>query len=321
MRTHPRPVVVMSQCLELDACRYNGQSIRAPFVPKLMPFVELRPVCPEVEIGLGIPRDPIRLVRLQGDAERLVQPSTGLDVTAAMQAFGDRYLERQREADGFILKSRSPSCGIKDTKIYGGPEGNQPSSRGPGMFGGTVLERFPRAAVEDEGRLTNFRLRHHFLTKLFARAAFREVVRQGSMRALVQFHTEQKLTLMAYHQGALKALGRVVANADKQPVDRVLAAYDERLAHALAKPPRYTSNINVLQHALGYFKDGLSGAEKRHFLAQLEEYRESRATLAGPLAVLQSWIARFEEAYLGQQAYLEPYPPSLLDLRDSGRGS
>jgi uncharacterized protein YbgA (DUF1722 family)/uncharacterized protein YbbK (DUF523 family) len=315
---HPKPIVVLSKCLELEACRYNGQKIRAPFVLQLMPFVETKPVCPEVEIGLGIPRDPIRLVTLEG-AQRLVQPTTERDVTQEMSEFSERYLGSLKDVDGFILKSRSPSCGIKDTKIYSGEGGTQPSERGPGMFGGAVLERFPRAAVEDEGRLTNFRIRHHFLTKLFALAALRGVREAASMAALVEFHSEYKFVLMANHQAELKALGRIVANPDKRPFSEVIADYEEHLAHSLARPARPKSDLNVLMHALGYVSEGLRSGEKRHFLGLLDEYRDGRATLAAPLAVLQSWIVRFEEPYLARQRYLEPYPPELMDLRDSGR--
>jgi uncharacterized protein YbgA (DUF1722 family)/uncharacterized protein YbbK (DUF523 family) len=315
---HPKPIVVLSKCLELEACRYNGQKIRAPFVLQLMPFVETKPVCPEVEIGLGIPRDPIRLVTLEG-AQRLVQPTTERDVTQEMSEFSERYLGSLKDVDGVILKSRSPSCGIKDTKIYSGEGGTQPSERGPGMFGGAVLERFPRAAVEDEGRLTNFRIRHHFLTKLFALAALRGVREAASMAALVEFHSEYKFVLMANHQAELKALGRIVANPDKRPFSVVIADYEEHLAHSLARPARPKSDLNVLMHALGYVSEGLRSGEKRHFLGLLDEYRDGRATLAAPLAVLQSWIVRFEEPYLARQRYLEPYPPELMDLRDSGR--
>lgn len=320
MAPHPRPILVMSKCLELEACRYNGQLIRTPFVLTLMPFVELKAVCPEVEIGLGIPRDPIRLISLRG-ALQLVQPTTGRDVTGEMHEFSDGYLGSLGAVDGFILKSRSPSCGIKDTKIYSGEGGTQPSNRGPGLFGGAVLKRFPYAAIEDEGRLTNFRLRHHFLTKLFALAALRAVRATGSMAELVRFHTEQKLTLMAYHQGQLRILGRIVANADRKPFAEIIAEYAEHFAAATARPARSTSNINVLMHALGYFSKGLGSGEKQHFLDLLEDYRAGRTTLSGPLALVQSWITRFDEDYLRQQRYLQPYPADLMNLRDSGRGN
>lgn len=313
-----KPIVVASKCLELAACRYNGQKIRAPFVVTLMPHVDLRPICPEVEIGLGTPRDPIRIVTLQG-RRRLVQPTTGADVTDDMEAFSDRFLGGLETVDGFILKSRSPSCGIKDTKVYGESAEGGPITKDAGLFGGAVLERFPHAAVEDEGRLTNFRLRHHFLTKIFTLAAFRHIAPSGRIRDLVQFHASNKLLLMAYHQTALRALGRIVANAERRPFAEVLAAYQDELALALARPARNPSHVNVLTHAMGYFKDGLAPREKAHFLNALEGYRAGRATLQAPLAVLQSWIHRFEEPYLVQQTYLEPYPAALMDLGDSGK--
>jgi len=320
MRDHARPTIVISKCLELEACRYNGQIVRAPFIQKLLPHVEVDPVCPEVEIGLGIPRDPIRLVASEG-ARRLVQPTTGRDVTDPMEAFSVRFLGGLRKVDGFILKSRSPSCGIEDTKIYGNADDPRPRERGQGMFGAAVLEHFPGAAVEDERRLTDFRLRHHFLTKLYLRAAWRELRASPSAAALVEFHAANELLLMAYHQSEMRALGRIVANPDRRPVGAVMTDYEERLSHALARPPRSTSNIRVLMHALGHFSEGLSGAERKRFLALLDEYRAKRASLTALLTLLRSWTARFEEPYLGRQIYFEPYPRELMDLPDATRAS
>lgn len=314
----PRPVLVVSKCLELDACRYNGQAIRAPFILQLAPFVEMKPVCPEVEIGLGVPRDPIRLVSVNRQL-RLIQPSTGKDLTQRMQSFSGGYLSSMDDVDGFILKSRSPSCGIKDTKVHGGDDHPNPIAKGAGMFGAAVLERFPHAAVEDEGRLTNLQIRHHFLTKLFARAAFRQLKRERAPARLVQFHTANKFVLLAYHQAELRFLGRIVANQDKRPAEEVLADYEQHFGHALAHAARRKSHINVLTHSLGYLSERLSADEKSFFLDSLEVFREGRESLSGPLAVMQSWIARFGEEYLAGQRYFAPYPRELRDLRDSGR--
>lgn len=328
----PRPRLVVSKCLELEACRYNGVSIRAPVVKRLEPFVELVPTCPEVEIGLGVPRDPVRLVALGGGrdesaAPRMVQPSTGRDLTDAMTSFSEEFLDAVEPVDGFLLKSRSPSCGIKDTKVHapapsgvGGSAGRgMPIGKGAGLFARAVLERFGDRAIEDDGRLTNFRIRHHFLTKMFTLARLRRVGEAGKMAALVEFHARHKLLLMAYHQTALRELGRLVANPDKRPVVDVLADYRVELSRALARPARYTSHVNALMHAMGYFKEGLSGVEKQHFLDALEEYREGRLPLSAPLLTLRSWIARFGEEYLAGQVYFEPYPRELLDLSDSGK--
>ncbi len=314
----PRPVVVVSKCLEFEACRYNGQAIRAPFILQLEPHTELRAVCPEVEIGLGVPRDPIRLVTIDRKLH-LIQPSTGKDLTNAMHSFSERFLSELNEADGFVLKSRSPSCGIKDTKVHAGGDTPNPMGKGPGMFGAAVLERFPKAAVEDEGRLTNLQIRHHFLTKLFALASFRHVKEVSTMAELVSFHTANKFILLAYNQSVLRTLGRIVANAERHPIDRVLGDYEEHFAHALARPARRKAHINVLMHALGYFSERLSADEKAFFLDALEVFREGRESLTGPLAVMQSWITRFDEDYLAGQRYFAPYPRELRDLRDSGR--
>jgi uncharacterized protein YbbK (DUF523 family) len=163
--SRPRPIVVISRCIDFDSCRYNGQVIRASLREKLEPLVELRPICPELEIGLGVPRDPVNLVRAGGEV-RMIQPSTGRDVTHQMRSFSDRFLGSLDAVDGFILKSRSPSCGIRDAKVAG--EGT-----GPGLFAGRVLERFPGVPVSDEATLAEEALRHAFLDEVFAHVAKR----------------------------------------------------------------------------------------------------------------------------------------------------
>jgi uncharacterized protein YbbK (DUF523 family) len=156
-----RPTVVISRCIEFDSCRYNGQVIRASLREKLEPFVDLRPICPELEIGLGVPRDPVRLVQ-RGEELRMVQPSTGRDLTDAMNGFAERFLDSLRDVDGFILKSRSPSCAVGDYES------------GPGLFTARVLERFPDAAIEDEARLRDPAVRDRFIAQVSAVAASRQ---------------------------------------------------------------------------------------------------------------------------------------------------
>jgi uncharacterized protein YbgA (DUF1722 family)/uncharacterized protein YbbK (DUF523 family) len=328
MEDYPRPRLVVSRCLELAACRYNGATIRAPLVRRLEPYVELVPICPEVEVGLGVPRDPVRLVS-PGDPPggggalarrelRMVQPKSGRDLTAAMNSFSDDFLSRVEPVEGFLLKSRSPSCGIKDTKVYTDAEEPMPLGKDAGLFARAVLDRFGDRAVEDEGRLTNFRLRHHFLTKLFTLARIRTLEDGGRMRDLVELHTRHKLLLMAYHQTCMRRMGRLVGSSDGLPFPELLAAYRRELGTALARPARTPSHINVLMHGFGYFKNRLSPAEKEHFLDLLEELRANRLPLFALLHALRGWIARFDEGYLRQQLYFEPYPRELIDLSDSG---
>jgi uncharacterized protein YbgA (DUF1722 family)/uncharacterized protein YbbK (DUF523 family) len=318
MRQFNIPVVVVSKCLGFAHCRYNGQTIPDEFVERLKPHVAFMPVCPEVEIGLGVPRDPIRVVAPEG-VPRLWQPATGRDVTAEMEGFAARFLGGLGAVDGFLLKNRSPSCGINDVRIYHSRDEGAASSRGRGLFGGAVVDSFGDLAIEDEGRLKNFRLRQHFLTKLFALADFREVKRTRSMGELVRFQADNKLLLMAYHQAEMREMGRIVANRDKRPVAEALAAYEQHLGSALARPARCTNHINVLMHALGYFSEGLSGAEKAFFLESLQRYRNGQLPIASLISLVGSWIVRFREPYLTRQTYFDPYPQALIDLADSGK--
>jgi uncharacterized protein YbgA (DUF1722 family)/uncharacterized protein YbbK (DUF523 family) len=315
-----KPTLVVSRCLGFDACRYNGEMIPNRFLRQLEPFVTLELVCPEVEIDLGTPRDPIRIIE-SDDGERLVQPSTGLDLTDRMTTFREKFLDGLGAVDGFVLKARSPSCGVTDAKVHRGPEKKDPTlRRGPGMFAAAVLERFSGVAIEDEGRLTNFRLREHFLTRIFTMAEFRTVARQPSMGKLVAFQSRHKLLLMGVNQTKMRALGRIVANGAKRPIREVFEEYGLLLGEALSRVPKYTSHVNVLMHGLGYFKKGLSAKEKAHFLDTLSLYREGKVPLSAATAILRSWIARFDEEYLEGQSYFEPFPLDLVEITDSGKG-
>jgi len=265
MKQFDKPVVVVSKCIEFDSCRYNGLMISSDVVQRLIPHVDFRPVCPEVEIGLGIPRDPVRVIKTD-ERLRLVQPATDKDFTEKMEQFARSFLDDLGEVDGFILKGRSPSCGIKDVKAYSGPSKRMSVSRARGLFADAVINRFPDLAIEEEGRLTNFTIREHFLTKLFALARFRRVKLGKSMKELVRFQTENKYLFTAYSQKELRALGKIVANHEKKPVEQVPEDYEKGLAYVFAKPARDTSHINVLMHLMGHFSGRLSPEERSFFL-------------------------------------------------------
>ncbi|MBI4251890.1 MAG: DUF1722 domain-containing protein [Candidatus Tectomicrobia bacterium] len=249
----PRPIVVLSQCLELAPCRWDGERIPFGFLRKLEPYVELRPVCPEVEIGLGVPRDPIRIVQVgPGEKDRkFLQPSTGRDLTRAMRRFAGEFLGGLGEADGFILKSRSPSCGIRDVKMYGGAEDGPPLGKGAGLFAGEVLARFPGLAVEDEARLAHPPVRERFLTRLFALAAFRAVREKPSAAGLARFQEANRLLLMARGRREAEALGEIAANRGGRPLPEAMEAYETRLRAALARPARRASVAGILRRHAG----------------------------------------------------------------------
>jgi len=314
-----RPTVVVSKCLGFAACRYNGLSISSDVVKALEPHVDFVPVCAEVEIGLGVPREPIRVVS-GPNGLRLLQPSTGADVTDRMTRFAASFLDSLAIVDGFILKSRSPSCGVRDVKVFRGVEKEAAVGKGSGFFGAAVVEKFPGHPVEDEGRLMNFRIREHFLTSLYALARFRAARARLAMRDLVDYQARNKLLLMSYSQKEMRLLGKLVANSGKKAPSAVFDEYEAHLRAALVKPPKYVSNINVLMHAMGYFKEGLTPPEKAHFMASLEKYRAGKIPLSATIAIVNSWLARFGSDYLKQQTYFEPYPEELVEITDSGKG-
>lgn len=310
-----KPIVVLSHCLAREACRYNGEALYDPVVEALKDHVTFRPVCPEVAIGLGVPRDPVQLVA-RGAGVALLQPATGRDLTDTMKTFAERWLDGLGLVDGFLLKGRSPSCGIAQVKVRAKPEGPV-LRRGHGVFAQAVLDRHPHLAVEEEGRLGNLAIRDVFLTRVFASARFRQV---ASMRALVRFQATHKLLLMGHGQTVTRELGRIVANAEGTPWEEVRARYGEGLAQALARPTRKPAWVNVFEHAFGYVSERLGPREKRHFAALLGAYRDARVSASAVTTLLRSWVERFEVDYLAEQVLFEPYPPALVSPLDSGQG-
>ena len=319
MSDFPRPVVVVSKCLGFDHCRYNGEIVDDPFVRRLREFVDFRPVCPETEIGLGVPRDPIRVILAEGEM-RLAQPSTGKDFTAPMTAFCERYFSGLAGAEGFLLKARSPSCGTRDVKIYNETGNLMSAAQRQGFFSRAAMGRYGDRLVEDEGRMRNFLIRERFLSLLFTLARFRDLAAEPTMARLTGFHARHKLLLMTYSEVVMRQLGKVGANEEHRPVADVFRDYRTLLPRAFDRPPKYTAAINVLMHALGYFREGLTTDEKAFFLDSLQRYRTGKVPLSVPVGILRSWVVRFDQPYLAQQVLFQPYPEALVDIADSGKG-
>jgi uncharacterized protein YbgA (DUF1722 family)/uncharacterized protein YbbK (DUF523 family) len=322
MENDVKPVVVISKCIEFARCRYNSAIISSNVVKVLKEFVEFIPVCAEVEIGLGIPRDPIRIVK-KNEELKLMQSSTGLDITNKMNSFAEEFLTSLDHVDGFILKYKSPSCGTLHTPYLASTQkGAAKVGNGPGLFGKAVKTFFPKLPIENEGRLHNFRIREHYFTKLYTIARFRKVKESKKMHDLIQFQAHNKFLFMAYDQAIMKKMGRLVANPEKKSFNEVLKEYEEFLFDLIAYPPKYTSNINVLMHMLGYFKKKLDSKEKAYFLDELEKYRAGWIPLFVMTNLLKSWIVRFDEEYLKSQSFFQPFPEKLMrfDLKDTWRG-
>ena len=319
MREFATPRVFVSRCIEHDHCRYNGNIIASEAVRNMQGKVDIVTTCPEADIGLGIPRDPIRVVK-KDDKLRLMQPATERDVTREMVEFSGDYLDNLGEIDGFVLKADSPSCGPDNVKIYPSTDKVPPLDRGAGFFASEVARRFADTPSETEGRLTNFTIRENFYTQIYALADFRASREKGGKSDLVDFHARNKFLIMSYSEEDKKRLGRIVANQENRGAGELFEEYEKELRGAFCVCSRVGSNINVLMHALGYFKEELSSEEKNFFLENLESYREDKIPLSVPLNIMRSLIIRFDQDYLAGQTFFEPYPEGLVEITDSGKG-
>jgi uncharacterized protein YbgA (DUF1722 family)/uncharacterized protein YbbK (DUF523 family) len=311
-----KPNVFFSRCLGFDSCRYNGQMITDEFVEHLKPYVNIINVCPEMSLGLKVPRDTLRVV-LQNDELRLYQPKTEKDFTKEMNEFADSYLNSLNDIDGFLLKGGSPSCGHKNVKVYNGTSKVTGSTRGSGLFGNKIKERFSYTPIEDEGRLHNYRIRDNFLARIFMNADFRKVKASNSLNELIHFHTKNKFLLMANSQKYTKVLGRIIANKEGKDIKNIFDEYEKNLNLVFEKLPRHTNNINVLMHAMGHFSKDITKKEIDLILDSFEKYRIGKLTISTPLLLVKSYIVRFNIDYLLDQTYFNPYPEDLIILEDS----
>jgi len=307
-----KPKIIISKCLEFEACRYDGQLINNNYIKKLKDFIDFNPICPEVEIGMGIPRKPIHIIKHDGKT-LLYQKETGQEFSSKMNSFSDNYILKVGEVDGFILKSDSPSCGIKSAKIYS-KKTPTPIGRGAGLFASKIIKKFPNHPKEEEKRLNNPFLREHFFTSIFTLSDFRNI---KTITDLYQYHAKHKYLFMSYNQRLMREMGKIAANDQKQGINTVLDKYYDLLLMLLYKKPRYTSNINTHMHIMGYFKEMISNKEKIHFLTTLEEYRMKKIPLSTVNSILYSWILRFENNYLIKQSFFNPFPKELIEKEKS----
>lgn len=299
-----KPTVVVSRCLGFANCRYDGVRKYHGFVQDLKPYVNYITVCPEVGIGLSVPRDPIDLVQTnKGEDVELYQESTANIYTQEMTDYSKETLDSLGEVHGFILKSRSPSCGVNDTKIYTGLVGGD-YIKGSGMFAKATQQRYPEFLITTEAQLSNDTLRGHFLTKLYTYFEFRKTIKSNSLKDLIEFHSDNKYLLMAYSQRELDKLGNILANRVKRPFSSTTSDYSKHLALVFENPANKGSFINALMHMMGYLPEDLVDKEKDNILGKMEEYREGKIKLDVLTNLLKSYAEDYNIEYLLRQTIL-----------------
>ncbi|HBI16343.1 MAG TPA: DUF1722 domain-containing protein [Desulfobulbaceae bacterium] len=303
----------ISSCLLGNEVRYNGGHQLDLFITKTLgPFVEFVPVCPEVECGLGVPRESMRLVGTM-DNPRLLTTKSGIDHTDRMQEWARKKVREleQENLCGFIFKSKSPSSGMERVRVYR-PDGTGYVGTRPGMFAELFMNHFPLLPVEEDGRLHDIALRENFIEQIFVYRRWRKLVADHfSTGDLVAFHTDHKLLLMAHSITHYRTLGTLVAQAKKIPRVELVSRYESGLMQALRLKATVKKHANVLQHMLGYFKTVLSAEEKQELLDLIENYRKGYYPLIVPITLINHYVRKYNEKYLARQHYLNPHPTEL----------
>jgi uncharacterized protein YbgA (DUF1722 family)/uncharacterized protein YbbK (DUF523 family) len=313
MSVRPRLRLGVSSCLLGSKVRYDGGHKRDDFLTEtLAPFVEWVPVCPELELGLGVPREPIRLVG-RTQAPRLLAERSGADHTDPMRAYAEKRVARLMEEDlsGYVTKKDSPSCGLERVRVHparGGP----PRRDGVGAFTCVLQQRLPLLPVEEEGRLHDPALRESFVERIFAYARWKAALVDGMTRGrLVEFHTAHKLTLLAHSPAAYRRLGTLVGGLGRRAIASAAAEYGEAFMAALRVPATRGRHTNVLQHASGYFRELVGVEDRKELEGVVADYGRGLVPLIVPLTLLRHHLRRHPVPYLAGQVYLDPEPKEL----------
>jgi uncharacterized protein YbgA (DUF1722 family)/uncharacterized protein YbbK (DUF523 family) len=302
----------ISTCLLGERVRYDGGHKLDRFLTDTLgKYVAYVPVCPEMESGLGVPREAMHLVG-NPHSPRLVTKRTGKDFTDRVTRWAQRRLAELEKENlcGFIFKSHSPSSGMERVKVY--DEKGAAEKKGVGIFARVFMEHFPLLPVEDEGRLHDPDIRENFIERIFTLERWQENLKAGeSRRRLVDFHTRHKLLVLSHSEKHARAMGNLLARVDEKPLRRAYREYQALLMEALRLQATPRKHANVLQHMMGYFKKQLSADEKKELQEVIDQYRMGATPLIVPVTLIGHYVRKYDQPYLRDQWYLNPHPLEL----------
>jgi len=304
----------VSACLLGEQVRYNGGHKKQPYIVNtLEKFFAFHAFCPEVSIGLGIPREPIRIVMSGPETDpefRVVGTnSPDLDVTTDLTACAQHQQHWVKNLCGYIFKKDSPSCGMERVKAY---RKTQPIRQGIGLYAKVIMENNPLMPCEEEGRLNDLRLRENFIERVYVFHRWRKAEDEGlTPKALIDFHSRHKFIVMSHSQKGYRELGQMLASIPKHDFDHFKGNYISRLMKILKKPASRKNHINVLQHLQGYLKSSLDGEDKREMVKAIDDCRQNNAPLTIPRTLLRHYFRKYPDPYILQSYYLAPYPDEL----------
>jgi uncharacterized protein YbgA (DUF1722 family)/uncharacterized protein YbbK (DUF523 family) len=304
--------IAVSSCLLGKRVRFDGDHKRNTYITEsLAAYFDFVPVCPELAIGMGVPREPIHIVKTKQGLRVIGTRHPDLDVTDQLRRFGEAMAEKLGDIDGYILKKNSPSCGMERVPVHG--IGEAPSRTGVGIYAQAFMMRRPWLPVEEEGRLSDPVLRENFFKRVFVHHRWRRLCAEGiTPAALVEFHTRHKFMVMAHSQAAYRRLGRLVACAGSQPVEALAAVYISDLMGTLKRCATRRGHANALKHLLGFLRTKLDKEKRVELLEAIENYRRGLVPIIVPITLLNHHSQRHPDPYVSKQYYLNPHPSELM---------
>jgi uncharacterized protein YbgA (DUF1722 family)/uncharacterized protein YbbK (DUF523 family) len=304
--------MAISSCLLGHTVRYDGGHKHNAYATQTLGrFFELIPYCPEVAIGLGVPRPPLQLVRVHDEVRVRGVNDPTQDVTEALITYGHEVATQLQGVSGYLFKKASPSCGTAQVNIH--DAAGRIVDTGPGLYAATLMACLPELPVVDEERLLELPLRDNFLERVFVYHRWQQLCRRGITRnSLLEFHARHKFIVLAHDEPAYRELGRLVADLGGENFDDLARHYLSLLMQALRKIATPKQHANVLLHIMGFFKAHLSTEDKRELLELIEQYTLEQVPLLVPVSLLKHHLRRYPDEYLQAQYYLNPHPAELM---------
>lgn len=302
----------ISSCLLGNEVRHDGGHKRNVYVlSTLSEYFSFRSYCPEMAIGLGVPRPTIRLIRSHDGVRLTGSDNPDMDVTDDMNTWSKDAIAGMQDLTGFILKNNSPSCGMERVRVYDG--NGAPAKNGIGLFASSLIKAMPWLPIEEEGRLNDPMLRENFIERVFIHYRWQRMLKDGlSVSALMEFHQRHKFILLAHDEKEYRKLGPLIASLDKKNIDRVADEYLVRMMTCLKARASRKRHTNVLMHVMGFLKNKLNSDDKQEMIEVLDKYRLGELPLIVPITLMKHHLRKYPDEYISKQYYMSPYPEELM---------
>ena len=307
-----KPKIVVSECLYGTKCRYDGQGYNDKVIQSLKDYVDIQTVCPELAIGLSIPREPIRIeMNKENEEYRLIDYNSKNDYTNQMTEFSEEFINGLDDIDGFILKSRSPTCGLKDAKVY--YRGNKCSIRSNenGFFSQKIIDKYDYLPIENEGRLKNYNIRDNFFTRIFF------INNLKNNKNIIEFHKNNLLLLKSYDEESTNEVSDIL---NENRMEDQVHQYKEKVLNIVSNQRKKENKLSIIIKLFEKYKNMLNEEEINMFNGLIESYENQRIPFSTLEVVIKMYATRFKDKDILNQTFFYPYPENLINITDSGKG-